>query len=890
MKKLCNFSALILIICLLSGLIQVPVCAADENRNMAGVWLNNNPWHERNGIAAEFEEGSGSYEILSDLGCKLGLNGDGGNIGFKINADIAFPEKSTWKFKNAKRWCTFYADICYWDEGMGGFYFQYDSYNGIKNVFIQCENSKTWKYARIKLYDARFNGNDNGYDCRIVTHDKDLFPYAEGHASPVPVYIYWLKLYSDNCYSGFNVTAETGKPGNVFYEGDEIKFDFAFNNFDLVQYDNMRVKYSVYKPEAKDEYLQWEETIDKSNKGQEAVAYSEQTPIREKNQTAVFSARNAYDTVTFENLKFGTYVLKTDITADYSGTADKMQMSILTDFSYSKKAEPNPHYGANAHYDDYYYENNVLYFLYNEQDIDNQISLAKNAGFGKMRSTLRWIDVQARAGGPYSMPDILVYAYKALSENGMSGLCNLMAENRNGYGDYWDGSDILGDTPEELESFAEYSAFVASKLKPYTKYYAILNEFDLKIKPGVTGLSGDGYDMPSDKAYADIVKASSDAIKAVQPEAWIDAGQIAEDPAWQFDARWFGKYTWDTRFLKQVDTSKFDSVSYHRYDSLMSYGPEGTDLLGFTTFGKSQLEKYAPNAKLWVTEVGWPARDRALNYNGASAFRNTNYETQAAFMARLLAMYASNDPVDMLMFYEFQDDREDPFSFEENFGIIHSMFYRTPWAAKPSYVAVAAFNSLTGKTVKSESLAVTPAYGQSYNSYSPVVYKLTNDEGQETFCVWSTGAEKNYTVNTGKDYTVVYDLFGNVIDTVDGAEVTVTASTDMKYVIGYDYAKTELYAEINNNRISDISAVKNGDEMVIHYTQATAETPDSLLICAAYADDRLVEVLNINTEEYIGKEKTMSVLLADTSKFNKIKVFAWDNSFRAKQSSLLLEK
>lgn len=892
MNKFRDFLSGIFIVLYVFCTIQIPGYTADTDRVLAGVWLNNNPWHERNGITAEFEEGSGDYEIFSDLGCRLGENGSGGNIGFTINPDSSFPESSTWKFHDAKKWCTFCVDICYYDKGMGGFYFQYDSYNGIKNVFVQCEATESWRYARIKLYDAKFNGGASGYDCRIITRDKQLFPYADNNASPEPVYIYWLKIYSDNCYSSFNVNAVTGKPGNVFYEGDEIKFDFEFKNTDSATYKNMRVKYCVYKPEAKDEYLQWEETFDTANTGNEAVAYSTQIPVSQKEQTAVFSSRNASDTVSFDNLPFGTYVLKADIIADSSKYQDKMQMSYITDFAYSKKAQPNPHFGANAHYDDYYKENGVLYYLYDENDIDNQISLAKNAGFGKMRSTLRWTDVQPVKNGSYTMPDILKYPYMKLHESGMSGLCNLMQGNKYGFGDNWNGSDCLGDKDEELVKFGEYASFVASQLKPYTNYYSLLNEFDLKTPGavGIVGVSGDQYDMPTAEYYAKIVKAGSDAIKSEQPEAWIDAGQIAEDPSWQFTDEWGGRYTWDTRFYKAVDSSVFDSVSYHRYDSLMKYGPEGVDLMGFTTIGKQQVDKYAPHAKLWITEVGWPARERKEVYSGTTAFRNTDYQKQAEYLTRLLAMYASPEPVDMLMFYEFQDDREDPFSFEENFGVIHSSFYRTPWAAKPSYVAVSAFNSITGKTVKSESLAKTPEYGGRYSSYSPVVYKLTNDEGRETFCVWSTGAPNDYTVDTGKDYVVVYDMFGNVSDVVPGGSTTVNATTDIKYVVGYDYPKTELYATLNGKTITDLTSAADGDKIVVHYTQAYAETSDSILIAAAYNDERLVSVLDINTADCGESGKELSFILPDLSDLNNVKIFALDSALSPKLNKLVLKR
>lgn len=860
----------------------------DKDRTCAAVWLNRESWSASGGITAEFEEGSGSFEI-TEYGCKLGaergteeaiLGSNGGNIGFNINSSVSFPESSSWKFHGAKKWVTFNADICYYDIGYGGFFFQYDSYSGVKNIFVQCQNTKTYKYARFKLYDARFDGQASGYDCRIVTHDKELMPYADYNASPEPVYIYWLKIYSDNHFSSYNINAAGENAGNVFYEGDEIKFNISYTPFDSNTYTNLTATYSVYLPERGDEYLEWEETIDTANTGSEKPAYSVQKPLRQITKKVTMNGINGYDEVTFDELPFGIYVLKTDITADYGTKPKKMRMSKLTDFSYSKKALPNSHFGINTHYDDYVFNNGQMEYLYDENDIDNQISLAKNAGFGMIRTGLRWSDIQKQKNGEYVMPDIIKYGFRALRDNGIIGLCNFIQSNANGYGSNWDGEDCLGNTNDEIEEFGKFVSFAAGELGEYTKHYSILNEFDLT---SAKGESGDQYDAPTYNEYAALLKEAYTSVKNIIPDAWIDAGNIADDPSWQFNG-YPGKYTWDTKFYNRNVSDYFDSVSYHRYDSLMIYGPEGRDLTGFTKYGKSQVDKYAPGKKMWVTEIGWPARNRQdvpryYSHRRIGAYRNTTFEKQAEFYPRSLAMYADRSAVDMFMFYEFQDDREDPFSFEENFGIVHSSFYRTPWAAKPAYVSTAAFNSIAGNVIKSEIMEKNPEYGSSYTSLNPVVYKLTNDMGREIYCLWKTeGSSGNdtYMVDTGCDYALVYDLYGNIIDNIHGGVANVELTTGIKYVVGADYPVNSMKAVSGDREIKSIADITDGDYISLLYTQAAPENPDVTIICASYMGNKLKKVYSV--QNYVYKDGGLSVKVSpdNIGEIDKIKFFAFE--------------
>ena len=95
------------------------------------------------------------------------------------------------------------------------------------------------------------------------------------------------------------------------------------------------------------------------------------------------------------------------------------------------------------------------------------------------------------------IPDNVKYAYKYLSDNGMDGLVNLHIDNNQGI-------DIRTQTPSQLQKFADYASFVVSELKPYTKYYTVLNEYDLQRTGEPKGRSGDNYDMDTFEQYATI--------------------------------------------------------------------------------------------------------------------------------------------------------------------------------------------------------------------------------------------------------------------------------------------------------------------------------------------------------------------------------------------------
>ena len=102
--------------------------------------------------------------------------------------------------------------------------------------------------------------------------------------------------------------------------------------------------------------------------------------------------------------------------------------------------------------------------------------------------------------------------------------------------------------------------------------------------------------------------------------------------------------------------------------------------------------------------------------------------------------------------------------------------------------------------------------------------------------------------------------------------------------------KTELYAEKDGIELEDLSAVTDGDEIVVHYTQDSSETQDCTIICAAYNDNVLTGVLGIDTEPYTTGGKTMKINVQSVNRFDEIRLFAWGIDQKPKIECVSLRK
>lgn len=705
-------------------------------------------------------------------------------------------------------------EITYFDEGFGGFCVNYDSRGGAESEFIQLENSGEWKTRTLYLYDAYFANGVYTDDFRIETVND---VYGQ---SAAPVIIGGVRVTKSEKSAPLDISVSTGKTGNIFFEGDEIKFDVSYNDITGGSF-VFRAEYEV----------------------------SDYYGNKVKSKTASVSASpSASGSVVFSNLPYGVYTL----TVRISGGGAEQEYS--TEFSYARRAdETNYHFGTNIHYDD---------DIYDKADIKAMSDLIKNSGFGFVRSSLRWWQWEPQKGR-YTVPENVLYANQYIDEIGLEMLGIVYIDN-----------PAITSHPyyvmnaEQLEAFKDYCEFAARELSEYTDYFCMLNEINL-----------DGGYVNNEKEYVEITKKGYEGIKAGNPDAFINGGSLA---GWQ---RGYANKTYELGILDYCD-----SYSMHTYSQ--TEGPEADYLYRSVTDHRSNLKKYDTTGtkQTWITEAGWPTR-AADDRSNESASRDIAYEyssaseiQQAMWYARSMAINGDTSRVDKYFFYSMVDDGMDKFDIQNNFGIIRAKAYDVPFAAKPAYIAVCAFNDLVGDAEFAGDMITD---GTGYAN------KYIKDDGSEITCVWASevygqqGGTYNY--RTDAPYAAVYDMYGNAEYIENTSGVCAVEFSNEPVYVAPAYEKPEEPEEPeepdDGGDVSDegMNVVQNGESadalwfmdpygaVEVSFETDKPSGTEMSVICAAYKEGVLtgVEVRDIVTDGSTVKASFdgAAVLNADRIKF-----------------------
>ena len=189
-------------------------------------------------------------------------------------------------------------------------------------------------------------------------------------------------------------------------------------------------------------------------------------------------------------------------------------------------------------------------------------------------------------------------------------------------------------------------------------------------------------------------------------------------------------------------------------------------------------DEYSTTDETWVTENGWPT----LNYDDiAVAYgRATEYE-QAKWYARSFSIFSDPAIADKYFHYCFPNTNVGYFWQEDNFGIVRSHDYKTPYAAKPAYIATTAFHTIVGDATFYGDQNTTD--GKYYD------YKFVNDAGETIMVLWREDdvANKTYTFSTAKPKVEIYDMYGNkTVQNVSGGSVSLTMTDAPIYVKAID--------------------------------------------------------------------------------------------------------
>jgi len=615
------------------------------------------------------------------------------NIRFDIDNDFMFNLKDE----------NITVEISYYDDGHGGFALWYDA-KGDKNQtrFVQLTRTNTWKTVRFNLYDAQFAGEANFFDFYIMTNDNGFATKEQGimGKSPTDLLISSVKVIQESTISPFDISVKTGKPGNIFFEGDDIVFDVLFANR------NYSVANATYTVKDYDEN----------------VVYTKSAPF----------ANNKYK-LKLSDIKFGVYTL--DIAVN---DGDISQVETI-DFSYSKKAEkPRKQFGTNIHFQTAQYD---------EYDIRALADLAKNAGYYFIRTSHNWNEIEPKKG-EYKLTDNLLYANKYLDQIGLEMLAILSCGNPL----YAPWPYIL-DSDEEREAYNNFCYYTVDALKEYTDYFTSPNEFNLT--------SGEGGKHHADRydEYSALVKSAYPHIKAANPNAYIVSGAVARlereyiencfnegilDACDAFSIhvydQWGDPETWYIfpeiqrwyDLLKSHDSSKEAWITENgwpttkiKYDTGLAYSNfMPTELMQARFYARSFLVNSDPTRVEGY--VHYCFNDANVDYfyleNAYGILESHDYRTPFAAKPAYITTAAVNS---ILNGYEFKRDlNHDNKDFVYNSG------------------------------------GAEYADGQDYSTHR-FAYVYENDEGEEMVAVWSMWRPGEFTYESDKEYFEIYDMWGN---------------------------------------------------------------------------------------------------------------------------------
>lgn len=143
-------------------------------------------------------------------------------------------------------------------------------------------------------------------------------------------------------------------------------------------------------------------------------------------------------------------------------------------------------------------------------------------------------------------------------------------------------ADVPYYPPTSLKDYTDYVTATVTRYKDSVHTWEVWNEVNTPLywKPA-----------PDPAAYAEMMKATQAAIKAADPTATIIAGGLAG-----FD------YTYMEKFRAAGGMTTFDGIGVHtfvngQFDASMT--------AAWLDGAEAYLSKYAPKAKIWITELAW---------------------------------------------------------------------------------------------------------------------------------------------------------------------------------------------------------------------------------------------------------------------------------------------
>ena len=611
-------------------------------------------------------------------------------------------------------------EVSYLDKGYGGFCLDYNSKSKAHNgEFVQCEGSNAWKQHMFVLDDAAIDNGIDYSDFLISVNDRELMGVSSD-----TVCISSVRVLKSKYQSPYEITTSTGHFGNVFFKGDRISFGLKFTD---------------------------RRGLDEEHPVTCTVLDYDGNKVAEQHITTQSGD------VTLSNLPFGVYELKVSI-AD-----DQIKQDKVIDFSYSlKAASSNMRFGTNVHFD---------WNAYDDEAIKGIADLVKNAGYGFVRTSHRWNEMET-VKGQYKLTHNIEYANSYLSSIGIRMLAIITQENP-----LYDQYPYWLQSVDKRKAYADYCSFLVNALKKYTHYFC---------SPSELNRYNGQYRQDNYTDFFNIVKDAYPAIKKADPNAYIVSGGLA---GYQKE---YNQHLFDLGILNYCNAYSMNIYEHVAGpETWYSNYPE-LDIYSNTMNFNREVKQADPKQEAWISETGWTTR--LTNANEKLTRKQLPWciseKDQARWYARSFMVNSDPNQIDKVFHYSFVNNYVGYFDPEDNYGIIHSHNYRTPFSAKPAYITTAAFNSIVGEARYLGDFAD----GDVSVNKDHYAFMFLRKDKKRVMCYWQKDqgmlidqSPKEYTYNCNSPYLEIYDMYGNC-KTVDNSrhEYKGIFSEEPVYIMGVD--------------------------------------------------------------------------------------------------------
>lgn len=442
--------------------------------------------------------------------------------------------------------------VDYFDEGTGTFLIEYDARDRVDRhtEIVDLTDTRRWKSYTFFIQDACFLNRLEKADFRIGVYSKNM-----GNSRGA-VLIGGVSVQPAETKSPVHIKLTTPNTGNIFFEGDSIRFSVSLTNKTETDYK----LFAQYQAVDGEKNVMW------SNK-EELLLSGGAEETRE---------------LTFDADKFGLHWLRVEL-FDEAGEVYCIRDAEFSYVTSNRGKRLNQQAGTSTH---------TLNDLKKYGD-DKQLSyLMQQAGYGYTRDEWLWNwfeqEVDSFAVSPQMKDNMVLY-----QEKGIHNIYVLSVANPLFPGHTKDPSFAYNENPSDyfLERLEKYVAESVKATKNYCDTYIIGNEYDHPEKSAETR---------KPETYVQYMKVVYQTVKRYHPEATVlgVAATMTDIP-------------WIEEVFKLGGAEYMDAITIHPYANTQTL--EESDFVGRLQEIKDIAAKYGnEDFPLWITELGWTSRRKNL--------------------------------------------------------------------------------------------------------------------------------------------------------------------------------------------------------------------------------------------------------------------------------------